>query len=182
MSTQTWLPAGDSSARNAWTALGGGSKYVEVDDAVGSPDDNSTYVSSATEDAEQAFTLPSRSLSVASISNVTITARFKRNPSEYPGCQISALVGGTAYRNSAVTPDSGGTWQDFTYSMDTNPKSGAAWTQNDVNGSGANALTEIGVRLTAQSVTLYCTQIYVTVTYTAASEAAYSSLPTLGVG
>ena len=84
-------------------------------------------------------------------------------------------VGTTTRYYSAYTQlNDGGSYSEQTFTWATNPKTGVAWTRDDVNGSGTNKLAQFGFRA-------YCfsnssgyanneiTEVFVTVNYTVPS-------------
>jgi hypothetical protein len=75
----------------------------------------------------------------------------------------------TTNRNSAATHNPGNGNAAIALRTDdytTNPKSGQAWTVAEVNGSGTNALTAFGVRVTDASPTVAFSSALLQVTYT----------------
>jgi hypothetical protein len=75
----------------------------------------------------------------------------------------------TTNRNSAATHNPGNGNANIALRTDdytTNPKSGAAWTVAEVNGTGTNALTAFGVRVTDASPTVAFSSALLQVTYT----------------
>jgi hypothetical protein len=75
----------------------------------------------------------------------------------------------TTNRNSSATHNPGNGNANVALRTDnyaTNPKSGAAWTVDEVNGSGTNALTAFGVRVTDASPTVAFSSAHLQVTYT----------------
>jgi hypothetical protein len=75
----------------------------------------------------------------------------------------------TTNRNSAATHNPGNGNANIALRTDsyaTNPKSGAAWTVDEVNGVGTNGLTAFGVRVTDASPTVAFSSAQLQVTYT----------------
>jgi hypothetical protein len=75
----------------------------------------------------------------------------------------------TTNRNSAATHNPGNGNAAIALRTDsyaTNPKSGAAWTVDEVNGVGTNGLTAFGVRVTDASPTVAFSSAQLQVTYT----------------
>jgi len=61
-------------------------------------------------------------------------------------------------------------YANYTWDWLTNPNTGIAWTEADVEGTGPNPLQEFGVRAinVGGGEQINCTQTYITVTYTEA--------------
>jgi hypothetical protein len=150
--------------------------YSEVDDPVGSPDDFSSYVLTNNNGVEcsaylgfSAFSIPSGSTSIS----VKVTVRVYDSYG-YASARQQLLVGGTGYQADTFTTGLG--WVTDTHTWSTNPKRGSAWTVDDINGVGSYALQYFGVTATEYGYydsktgwvyyVVYCTQCYLTVTYT----------------
>lgn len=77
----------------------------------------------------------------ATITNVTIRVKAAHLTGTMTlGYRIQA--GGTSYEDST---DYGSSFEDNSWVLTTNPKTGVAWTQDDLNGLGAGALQRIGL-------------------------------------
>ena len=76
------------------------------------------------------------------------------------------IVGGTLYSAGNVALTS--SYADYEATWATNPKSGAAWTLNDLNGIGANGLQDIDIRTSPSGADnqTRVTQMYVQVEFT----------------
>jgi hypothetical protein len=137
---------------------------VEVDDPVGSPDDDTSYVSETGAFQRQLFTFSAFSISSSAIAFIRIFTRAK-----YVGSsgiiRTRLVVGGNEYSsgNNTLTAS----YTDFANDFLTNPDTAAAWTEADVEGTGSNPIQEIGLRHQAGDE-LRCTQEYILVDYTAA--------------
>lgn len=168
MATQQRFPTGNSTPTD-WTANGDTTVWECVDEA--SADDDTTYASRAASFARHVMTYTAFSISSSAISDVTVRSR------------VRAVVGGLGSMFSpsiTVTGDQFifGTLQtpttsyaNYTDTWATNPKTGSAWTEVDVEGTGSNPLTEVGIRASSMDAaeTLRCTQISIEVNYTAAA-------------
>jgi hypothetical protein len=58
-----------------------------------------------------------------------------------------------------------GSWSDYSYTFTTNPKTGAAWTVDDINGIGANALQQFGVYSSDLNPAIRVSMVYAEVSY-----------------
>ena len=169
MATQDKLPTGDAgSPNNTWTALGGGSKYVEVDDPIESPDDATTEINTQGEDDQQ-FTFAAFAIDSSSINKITVSLRHKRDSGSYHEVKAQLVVNGVEYLG-AIIATSSTIWTSTSTDWLTNPNTVLAWTEADVEGTGANPLQRFGVNDYAHpGNTVRVTQIYVTVDYEAAA-------------
>jgi hypothetical protein len=184
--TETRVPTG--SVSSVWQVGAGSDRVDAVDDPVGSPDDDTTYVFDDAGGQRQrwsfsVFTVPGGS----TVDNVIVTGRCR-----YTGTAGDVILG---MRNETDTGTSENfpadystlitTYANYTRTFTLNPWTAGAWTVNQVNGEGstANRLANMSLRsggLTASAVR--CTQVYLTVTYTAAGGGTARTLTTLGVG
>ncbi len=183
---QTRLPTGIGSA-DAWT-LGapntGEQKYEDVDDPIGTPDDDATYIQNADTAASQHFTfaaptVPAGATNIA----VNVIARCKRTEAGLAGFYHRLRVGGTNYTAGTVGTVAI-TWTTYDGGAVTiNPKSTVAWTVDDINGVGANALEQFGLLGSGlvSGETVMCTQVYLLITWTTGC-AHPGSLMLMGVG
>ncbi len=76
-------------------------------------------------------------------------------------------VGGTVYGGANALPSA--SWVTYTDNWTTNPKSSANWTVNDVNGVGANGLTQFGTTSGDFNPDVNVDFIHITVGYTTAT-------------
>jgi hypothetical protein len=167
MATQDRQPTGDSATDNGFTASSGGSKFSDVDDTIGSPDDDTTYIVKVGANASQSFTFSAFSIGQpATINKLSITLRVKRvNTSLNINTRLK--VNGTVYDFGAGTVP-GTTYGTRTEDWTTNPETGAAWAQEDIEGTGSHPLQEFGIRNTQTAGTeeARCTMLYATIDYT----------------
>lgn len=170
MATADRLPTSDGDSSGTITAYPTSSpKYSKVDDPVGSPDDASTYVQFESDGAYQlygfsGFYLPEGS----TITKLTLTFRIWCNQQpEGSWSEIAPKLkaGGSYYTGAGES--SHDAWGTYTRDYTTNPKTGLAWTVDDINGVGANALQQFGSQAVRYLFTNpRITQVYATVTYT----------------
>lgn len=168
MATQTRAPTGDHGTQVSGTWSGSaGTRYTLVDDY---PDTGGTDIlTHGTATAGHiiftfsAFTVPAGATAIS----VQVLYYDRKNASQ--ACDIAAqlLIGSTPTVHNATShnPTNGSIVQrtdDFTI----NPKSGAAWTVNDVNGVGANGLVGFGWVSTDANPAIDLTSIQLQVTYT----------------
>jgi hypothetical protein len=168
MATQERYPTGNSAVSNAWTAGTGGNKWDEVDDPAGVPDDETTYMFNANANQSQLFTFTPFAISPSAIASVSVVVRSRKETSTSYNTRARLLVNGTAYIINLSGETTSYATQTLTWT--TNPNTGIAWTEADVEGTGANPLQEFGVSSIGQGAgeTIRVTQCYIVVDYTAA--------------
>lgn len=167
MATQTRLPTGDSAVDNGWSSSSGTTKTADVDDPIGSPDDDTTYAFKNGANANQLHTFSAFSIPVGSTA-ITVSVIYRpRRTSTSLNTNARIRVGGTTYEEGAGVV-AGSTYSTRTVNWATNPATSAAWTVADVNGTGPNPLQEFGYANTQTSGTeeARVTQCYLQVTYT----------------
>lgn len=162
MAIQNRLPNSDG-VTSAWTAINFGSKWSEVDDAVGSPDEDSTYISSSgTTSRTQMLGFSAFSITASAIAKVKITLRVKHvtaGGNIRAGLFINSL---TFYASNQATTTS---YADKTYEWTTNPSTGSAWTESEIEALSQFVINGAG---SASNSQLRVTQAYITVEYTEA--------------
>jgi hypothetical protein len=185
-STQDRLPTGDSATSN-WTALGGGTKFSEVDDPIGTPDDDTTYISKDDSSGAQDFTFAAFAITNGStINSVQLIARCReRDADDVLQLTGRLQVNSTDYAATSQNVADGATYGDYTFTWATNPNTAVAWTEADVEGTSAAPLQEFGVNVAsiAAGEGIRCTQVFARVDYTAAGGASGSAgMGMIGVG
>jgi hypothetical protein len=159
MATLTLVPngAGDyTNIANQWP--NSGSHYDKVDDPVGSPDEDSTYVTTAsTSQQKDAYNLIDTALS-GTINWVKHHFRIKSFSDGYTvRAQPFLRLGSTETTGTEVAQDT----DDYTdYSETLGRPGGGAWSWADINALQVC----IGVKRYC-----YCTQVYIEVDYTVAA-------------
>jgi hypothetical protein len=112
-----------------------------------------------------AFTVPANSTAIS----VQVLYYDFKNGSQGSVAGSCIRCNDTTNRNSATTHNPGNGNANIALRTDdytTNPKSGAAWTVDEVNGVGPNGLTAFGVRVTDASPTVAFSSVQLRVTYT----------------
>jgi hypothetical protein len=163
MSTINLTPIADG-AYDQLTPSGCANSFECIDDPPGSPDDDTTYLSLSSGTGRQSV-IVNAFYAGETINNVTVLARCKNGGfasalTVYPFVRINGTdyddpAGATAYS----------TYDDFSYTWNTNPDTAAAWTPADL------AALEAGLRLVATGSPGRLTQIYVIVDYTPGNRA-----------
>lgn len=167
MATQSRLPTG-SGVTASWTSSSG-TAHLDVDDPIGTPDEDSSFISAAA-GASHHFTFTAFAITSSAVAKVSVTGRAKINSGAVTFRPY--VVTGTTIRIGAThSPTT--SYADFTTDFLTNPAHGGAWTEDEVegaSGTAANNLTAFGPNVTgiAGAEEIRVTQIYSTVDYTAA--------------
>lgn len=141
----TVLPTSDSSLWNQmYRSTSGdatGSAYVEVDDPVGTPDDDTSYLSSPDTGLYQAFNnLPS--ITSSSVEKVIVHFRCKEVGATFGKARLR--VNGSTYV-AATSSTLTSSYVDYTYEWSVNPNTTTTWLEADVEGTGSNPLTDWGL-------------------------------------
>jgi len=164
--SQTKYPSGDISYSGTWNP--NTNMYSKVDE-VGANDGDTTYLLLSSSGGGNAlFSFPAFSVPRGmGITGLTVSLVAKDYPSSGTNNMRPAIrVGGTNYLTtspSTEVPSSYGTTISYTYT--TNPRTTSAWTIDDINGGGSNALQGFGVYSTDASPNIRLTQVYAAVTW-----------------
>jgi YD repeat-containing protein len=166
-STQDRLPTSKINVISPWSTTGcnNSSAYQCVDDPIGSPNNSTDYIRDNNSSGKEAtfgflpvFTVPTGS----TIQYVRVTHVTIRNSGSSADIKAALRVGGTTYTQAAAQTLNG-SWTTYSYDWTTNPRTGAAWIVEDVNGTGSNPLQGMGVYSGSGDESV--TQVYVTVGY-----------------
>jgi hypothetical protein len=162
MATQTdyRLPTGNASPIQFTPSTG--ENWQCVDDPVGSPDDADYNSRSNTNGTDQFSFSPYTLPNAAYINNVTTYIRVKGSVG-LAKARTASIVNGTLYTGTAVGTTS---FTDYSTIRTTNPDTNAAWTINDVKGTGSNPLQYFGYRsAVVNTETVQVSQCYHSVNY-----------------
>jgi hypothetical protein len=137
---------------------GTGSGYTQVDDIT--PDGTSTYIGTSLNDKKDVYSITSQPIS--GVRNLTVYGRFI---TDFIGSKFSLILykkSTTNYSYSTPTQLSRtGTWETISYTWDTNPFTGANWTDADIEDIGIGICADYCDRNSA----IFCTQVYLEVGY-----------------
>jgi len=169
VATKTRNPTGDTSFTGTWTGSAG-TRYQSVDDHPDSGNpiaDGLTHGTATPGEGLFSFSVFDVPAGATAISLQVIYYDFK-NASQ--ACNIAARIrcNDTTGRD-ATSHNPGNGNANIALRTDNyanNPKSGAAWTVDDVNGVGTNGLTAFGVVSTDANPSITISSIIVQVTYT----------------
>lgn len=172
MATQTRAPTSDEAATGTWSGVAG-SRWTLVDDY---PDTGGADILTGGTTAAvitfgfSAFSIPAGSTGIS----VQVMYYDGEATTGANNCGGRVKVGGS-YFNAATHNPAGTTYTSRSDNWATNPKTAAAWTVDDVNGVGVNALQAFGMNSTDSSPTWRFSSIQVQVTYTAPSSSGDAS-------
>ena len=127
-------------------------------------DDDTTYVSDANSQAwlRDLYNLPAHSVGSGTISKITIRLRiFYGNIFGY--AKACLKTGGTVYESENL-PGTAFEWKSASWEQATNPKTGVAWTWDDIDA------LQVGATIFSEGGMVRVTQIYVEVEYGAYSQ------------
>lgn len=180
--TATQVPTGLGTFSN-WTLGAGADRVDAVDDPVGTPDDDTTYVVTTVSGQRQDYTTAAFSVGASdTVNSFQIIGRFK-----FVGTAAQMrlnIVSETPTTSEDIDRSVTSAYADYTRTMTTNPFTAAAWTPNQVNKDAgtANRYDQIEIRSIAPNTDIRCTQVYALVDYTVSGGASPKRLLTLGVG
>lgn len=165
MAAQTRLPTGDGTVAQH-TAVGAANRWDCVNDPIGTPDDDTTYVSVTANNRTSLFTFSAFAITASAISRVSVYYRAKYVPGDGTASRAQVNVNGTGFDSGFVLDATSYTTVQADYL--THPATGLAWTESDVEGTGANPIIGFGFRNqnTGSGESWRCTQCYIEVSYT----------------
>lgn len=146
-----------------WTPTGAGTNWACVNKDSGS---DSVYVYSTAMNQKDLYGFTRAIPNGSKIQGVVVNAIVKAFTSSMILIRQVIYVGSSPYYSGStyVFP----AWQGLQYSLDVNPYTGVAWTANDINEIGANAINAIGVEDLFGGSTVYslCCACWIDITYT----------------
>ena len=164
---QTQVPTGNGDTNGTWSAYPTTSQAWDCVNET-TPND-SDYITGTTASGGYylstlgPFTIPAGS----SISNLTVYIRSKDASSGTNNVVERIKVNGNCYDGNSFH-DPGSSFSTYSYSWATNPATCSAWNVNDINGTGAHPLQQIGVYSTDLNPNIRISMVYAQVTYTPA--------------
>jgi hypothetical protein len=145
-----------------WTCSTGTARWAMVDDVVS--DNDTTYIYRSDSTAIQRFSNKPTLPTYPRIFSVMIVYKAKQVTGTTP-CMAHIRVNGTDY-NSPPNAMPAGVYSTFSYEWTTNPKTGSAWTEADIEGTGANPLQAWGITADiGTGETIRVTQVYMVVKF-----------------
>ncbi len=142
------VPTGIGDTLGTWVASSGTTFYDLVDECsfMNVAASTTNYITSTTTaNNYYYFTFPAFSIPAsATVNSVTVYYYIRDNTLGANSASKAIKVGGSYYSNGVDNPGTTATW--YSYSWTTNPKSAAAWTPAEVNGTDAtNPLQQFGM-------------------------------------
>ncbi len=162
MSTEILRPNADGDVIQLYNTEGPPPTQVDnwsyVDEEVA--DDIVTYVYTFSEPASyyDLYNLPAHSVGSDNVNKITVKARIY-NTGNDTYARICIKTGGTVYYSGNLTTAQN-TWEDKSFEWALNPKTGLAWTWNDIDA------LQIGIENIIVDDYIFCTQLYVEIDYT----------------
>jgi hypothetical protein len=162
--SQTRYPSGDISHSGTWDKT---TKMYSYVDEVGANDGDTTYLVHGTSSGSVLFSFPAFAVpSGATIQSLTVSLVAKDNSGGSGSNNMGPVirVGGSNYNGNYSNVQN--SYNTISYTWTTNPRTHTAWTVNDINGVGSNALQGFGVYSTDANPQIRLTQVYAKVDYT----------------
>lgn len=184
-------PTGDGTITSGTTKTGATSYYDCVNDPAGHYDSATTKLTTAGSNATTTVLLTFDSPNIPAGATVHyIRLAYIGSSSTASHCRTALRANNTSYLTTAaqLTFDSARAYEHHTQTWATNPNSGAAWTPEDINGSGGSyPLQQFGIYyeptyLDKAYDTVDLTQCYMAVNYTPASPSSPETVYPTGNG
>lgn len=159
--TETRVPDGAGDETNIPNLVGAATHWEAVDDPVGVPDDDTTYVMTDQVDtwARDLYEVEDSAVSASDIRKITVTARAKRTVN-WAEVKLVIKTGGTVYE-SVTTGNIANVYTNYSTDWTTNPGTGEYWTWDEID----DLQIGVSMRGAAGASAGRCTQVYLTVTY-----------------
>ena len=160
MATQILRPNGDGSETAIHSQYPGITSHYDKVDEVTADNASTTVYTENTVYERDLYALPAHS-DYGVISNIAISFRGMCISTTSGKIKAALRINSTTYDGTEKSFASNNTWETFSQTYTTNPNSSNAWTWANIDD------LEIGVSLKGDSkAQTFCTQVYVTVTYT----------------
>ncbi|MFA6046572.1 MAG: hypothetical protein WC718_16425 [Phycisphaerales bacterium] len=163
MTTQTRNPTSDEAVAGTWSGSAG-TRYQAVDDHPDSA--GADFLAHGTTAGNLTFGFAAFNVPAGSTGLSIDVLYYDAEPANGNNNSAARLKVGGNYYNSATHNPAGATYTLRTKSWATNPKSGVAWTVDDVNGVGVNALEAFGLYSTDANPVYRVASVLLQVTYT----------------
>ena len=127
----------------AWTSAGAGAAYVEIDDTLGAPDDDTTYIESTTAAQDSFVTYAGASLTnVNTISGVLLGSYARESVAAAPQ-QIAHRVDSSSTFATGTTYSLLSTYELVWDGFEQNPNTSTAWTKTTIDAAewGVQSIT-----------------------------------------
>ncbi len=160
MATYTITRAPNSDISVAWARSGGSYNY----ECVVTNDGDASYIHALAALTDLYGFTPPNLPAGSTITNVRVHTVIRNYPYQADSFQHAIRVNGISYFGSVQTPPD--SYTDLYADWALNPNTGLAWTWRDINGVGSSPLQGIGLAKISATFYLYCTQVYIEITYT----------------
>ena len=163
--TATKDPTSDDAVSGTWTGSAG-TRYTLVDDY---PDSGGAdFLTHGTATAGNYTALYTGNFAIpAGSTGISVQVLYYDRKNSSSSCNIGGrLKVGGSYFNASTHNPANGTWTTRSDNWATNPKTSTAWTVNDINGVGTNALQGMGYVSTDANPAIDLASLRVQVTYT----------------
>lgn len=165
--TQYRSPTGDNNS--VWDTSSGTDRYALVDDSTNSTNDgDETYITKTAAAANQKFTFGNFSISGTTVNSVTVNSYCRGAGNIYLKHSLGITSSNTNYLTSnSRNITTSAIYQVFSTSWTLNPKTGVAWTFDDINHISANYIASFGLDISGitSGETVYCTNTWIEVSY-----------------
>lgn len=136
---ETAVPDADGTTVD-WTRNAGASDYLAIDDAIGSPDDDTTYIESTTAAQDAYATYPAATLTdVDTIHFIAICSRVRDDAGSAP-LQVAHLCENAASVDVGTTKAVAATYEYVIDIFETDPNGSITWTKTSIDAA------EYGIR------------------------------------
>ena len=158
---QIRYPSGDISYSGTWTPSS--NRYQQVDEQ-GAHDGDSTYLLLSSSGGGNAlFSFPAFNVNVPSgeaIRGLTVSLVARDNSSGYSNNMRPRIRVDGVNHNADTSTEVPTGYGTISYTWTTNPETGNAWTKDQINGVGSDALQGFGVYSTDANPQIRLTQVY----------------------
>lgn len=117
-----------------WTCSTGTDRGAMVDDGTAGPDDDSTYVSSATPGDKVSVALEDLPVTTVDVIAVMPVASMTKNDAGSRTVKPLHRIGGSDYFGTAIEAPAQGSYRFLVQVMTKSPATGIAWTPTEING------------------------------------------------
>jgi hypothetical protein len=165
-SSQIRLPTGDYGATGTWAVFPAtlSTKWDKVDDE---DDGDATYLTHGTTAGYSLFNFTAFAVPAGAIvTKLEITYSARDVTAGVNNLRPALRVGGTNYLTTSTGIDLGTGYLAVTYAYVVNPRTTAAWTVADINGTGTNPLQQFGVNSSDANPAFRITSVTARVSYT----------------
>jgi hypothetical protein len=163
--SQIRYPSGDISNSGTWARYPSGTNWYSYVNEQGAHDGDTRYLLHGTTAGNMLFSFPAFTVNVPAdmeIGGLTVYLVARDNAAgTNNNMEPYIRVGGYTY--SGTSTEVPASYDTISYTWTENPRTGNAWTQDQINGIGSNHLESFGVYSTDANPQIRLTQVYATV-------------------